>query len=181
MLPSTAMADDTNEAEPVSSDDDAKEQVPEKQAPKTQRPHIVLRVLLVVAGGLLIAGFFFFPWLKLETGEISGLQLVIERNPDIRALIGDDAQVWLLGLVPAFGVALIGVGASGFRHSGIVAAILGVLLIGASMVTLVILFFQVTGLGLWLSLLGAFTAIGAGSIAFARSRSQATASSNAGK
>lgn len=167
------MADDIEPAETESSDDDAKKEAPKKEK---VRPHVLLRVLLVVAGGLLIAGFFFFPWLKLETGEVSGLQLIIERNPDIRALIGDDAQVWLLGLVPAFGVALIGVGASGFRHSGIIAAILGVLLIGASMVTMVILFFQVTGLGLWLSLLGAFIAIGAGSIGFARSRSQAKAS-----
>jgi len=140
-----------------------------KGASERARPHLVLRLFLGLAGLLLVVGFF-LPWFQLGDGDIAGLQLVTSHDPMIVALVGQDAQRWILLLIPGFGVALIGVAVAGLRYSGPVAAILGVLIVGYGMVTVVIFFFQKTGLGLWLILLGAFLAVAAGALSFVRGR-----------
>ena len=139
---------------------------------------MALRILLGTAGLLLVVGFF-LPWLRIELPaaggetvllrEISGMNLVTDGEPTIRALVGD-TQRWLLLAIPVFGLALTAVGFLGFRWSGIVAAILGLSLVGYGVVTVVLFFFQKTALGLWLILGGTFLAVAAGMFTFLRAR-----------
>ena len=97
------------------------------------------------------------------------MNLVTDGEPTIRALVGD-TQRWLLLAIPVFGLALTAVGFLGFRWSGIVAAILGLSLVGYGVVTVVLFFFQKTALGLWLILGGTFLAVAAGMFTFLRAR-----------
>lgn len=170
------MADDAAKVEAkaksTSGDDEKKSKKKKKTKPsaKPGQPHMVLRIVLGTAGLLLVVGFF-LPWLKLEElATVSGMQLVIDENPVIRALVGNDTQRYLLLLIPGFGLALTAVGFLGVRYSGHIAAVLGVLIVLYGVVTLIIFFFQKTGVGLWLILVGAILAIAAGTFAWARSR-----------
>jgi len=143
--------------------------------PTRGQPHMALRIALGTAGLLLLVGFF-LPWLKLEeVATVSGMQLVIDNNPIIRALVGDDVQRWMLLLVPGFGLALTAVGFLGIRYSGHISAVLGLLIVLYGVITMIIFFFQKTGVGLWLIVIGALLAVGAGAFAWARSRGEAAA------
>ncbi len=144
------------------------------EGPKPGTPHLVLRIILGVAGLLLLIGFF-FPWLRLEAADgqfnlVTGLDVVMAGDPVVRALVGQDTQRYLLLLIPVFGVALTAVGFLGIRFSGQISAVLGILIVGYGMVTFIIFFFQRTGFGLWMILGGAFIAILAGVVTFVRAR-----------
>lgn len=175
---------------PAMADDvvvDADEAPPPKgktaEAPEAKpgAPHLLLRVALGAAGLLLLVGFF-LPWVKIESRpsasapveaqrtlmEYSGFQLASSDDDLLRAAAGTDTQRNLLWLIPVFGLAMTAIGFLGFRWSGPVAAILGVLLIGYGAVTVVIIFFQNTALGLWLILGGAFLAVASGAFSWAR-------------
>lgn len=152
----------------------------DKSKPKPGAPHVVFRILLGTAGLLLVIGFF-LPWLRLEMPaadlsgmamikEITGMQLVFSDEPLIRAMGGDDTQRYLLLFIPAFGLAMTAVGFLGFRWSGVVAALMGLTLVGYGIVMFAVFFFQKTGLGLWLILGGAFLSVSAGVVSFLRSR-----------
>ncbi|MBX3276119.1 MAG: hypothetical protein KF729_38055 [Sandaracinaceae bacterium] len=151
----------------------AAEKKPEAKASPAGTPHIALRIVLGVAGLLLLVGFF-LDWLKIEgpqgTETVSGLGLVMADHPVIRGLIGQGGQRYALLAIPAFGAALSAVGFLGVRYSGQIAAALGVLIVGYGVVTVLVFFFQKTGVGLWLVLGGAFVAIAAGFLTYARSR-----------
>lgn len=147
------------------------------EGPKPGTPHIVLRIVLGAAGLLLLIGFF-FPWLRLEGPDdqanlVTGLDVVMAGDPVIRALVGQDAQRYVLLAIPLFGIALTAVGFLGVRFSGHIASVLGILIVGYGMVMVVIFFFQKTGFGLWMILGGAFIAILAGLITFIRARVEA--------
>ena len=79
-------------------------------------------------------------------------------------------QLAITGLQTGALYALTAVGFLGFRWSGIVAAILGLSLVGYGVVTVVLFFFQKTALGLWLILGGTFLAVAAGMFTFLRAR-----------
>lgn len=137
--------------------------------PKHAAPHLVLRILLGTAGLLLVVGFF-LPWLQLgDLTNISGMQLVVADSVLVRQAI-NDTQRWILLVIPVLGLALTAVGFLGFRWSGIVGAIVGLLVIGYGVVTVVTIFFQTTAVGLWLILAGSFLALGVGLFAVIRAR-----------
>lgn len=173
MLPS-GMAEATAKDEAdLPEESEKKKTTKAKAAPKPGAPHMALRIALGTAGLLLVVGFF-LPWLKLEElATVSGMQLVIDDNPVIRALVGNDTQRWLLLLVPGFGLALTAVGFLGVRYSGHISAVIGLLIVLYGLVTVIIFFFQKTGIGLWLILGGSFLAVAAGAFAWARQRSAA--------
>lgn len=165
------MADDETADEDILADAarDEGDQKKAKAAPKPGTPHIALRIILGASGLLLVVGFF-LPWINLESTTVSGLELVSSSDPIIVALIGNQAQKWILLLIPVFGVALTAIGFLGVRYSGHISAALGVLIVGYGVVTVIIFFFQKTGIGMWLILGGAFIAISAGLITFLRTR-----------
>ncbi len=147
-----------------------------KGKPKAGAPHIGLRIVLGAAGLLLLIGFF-LPWLRLEgqdnqTNLVTGLDVVMAGDPVVRALVGQDANRYVLLAIPLFGIALTAVGFLGIRYSDRIAAVLGILIVGYGMVMVVIFFFQKTGFGLWMILGGAFVSILAGLISFIRSRAE---------
>lgn len=172
------MADDDEDLGTDGEDALATKKKPKPDAgPKPGTPHIVLRIVLGAAGLLLLIGFF-FPWLRLEGPDnqanlVTGLDVVMAGDPVIRALVGQDAQRYVLLAIPLFGIALTAVGFLGVRFSGHIAAVLGILIVGYGMVMVVIFFFQKTGFGLWMILGGAFIAILAGLITFIRARVEA--------
>jgi hypothetical protein len=185
-----AMADDALDAETSAEETEPKPASPDS---KPGAPHLVLRIALGLAGLLLLVGFF-LPWVKLHSApsddapeqvqrelvNYNGLELASSDDDYIRAAVGNDTQRQLLWLIPLFGLALTAVGFLGFRWSGAVSAILGLLLVGYGVVTVVIIFFQSTAYGLWLILLGAFMAVTAGTFAWARAH-QARKSAKAAK
>ncbi|MCA9607066.1 MAG: hypothetical protein KC619_15780 [Myxococcales bacterium] len=164
--------------EDLGADDAGADEIEKKPAakagPKPGAPHIVLRIVLGAAGLLLLIGFF-FPWLRLvgpddQANLVTGLDVVMAGDPVVRALVGQDANRYVLLAIPVFGIALTAVGFLGVRYSGHIAAVLGILIVGYGMVMVVIFFFQKTGFGLWMILGGAFIAILAGLITFVRQR-----------
>lgn len=140
-----------------------------KDAAKPGAPHMVLRVVLGTAGLLLVVGFF-LPWIEWDREVYSGLNLMLDGDPGIRAAVGETRR-WILLAIPALGVALTAIGFMGFRWSAAVAAGIGLLLIGYGIVTVVGIFFQTTALGLWLIVGAAFLALGGGLVALVRARS----------
>ena len=172
------MADDVvvDEGEPA-----AKERVSRAPETKAGAPQLLLRIALGAAGLLLLVGFF-LPWVGIQSrpradtpGEVqrelmnySGFELASSDDDFVRAAAGSDTQRNLLWLIPVFGLALTAVGFLGFRWSGPLGAILGVVLIGYGAVTVVIIFFQTTRLGLWMILGGAFLAVASGAFSWAR-------------
>lgn len=173
-----AMADDVVVDEAELEAKGRKSKVPE--AP-SGAPHLILRIALGAAGLLLLVGFF-LPWVGIQSRpraeaptevqrdlmNYSGFELASSDDDFVRAAAGSDTQRNLLWLIPVFGLALTAVGFLGFRWSGPLGALLGVLLVGYGAVTVVIIFFQNTRLGLWLILGGAFLAVAAGAISTLR-------------
>lgn len=141
--------------------------------------HIALRIALGAAGLCLLIGFF-LPWMSLpsetptgsEIVQISGLSIVAVDSAATRLVMGDGQRLLVLA-VPAFGLALTAIGFLGFRWAGPIALVCGVVVVGYGVARLIILFFQVTGVGLWLVVIGALTAIIAGAIAWGRLREDA--------
>lgn len=141
--------------------------------------HIALRIALGAAGLCLLVGFF-LPWMSLPTEtpagpevvEISGLSIIAMDSAATRLVMGDGQRPLVLA-VPVFGLALTAIGFLGFRWAGPIALVCGVVVVGYGIARLIILFFQVTGVGLWLVVIGALTAIIAGAIAWGRLREDA--------
>ncbi len=155
------MSDDVeNELEP--------EAAAKPAAPKAGAPHIALRVVLGTAGLLLVVGFF-LPWVQIDRDMRSGLELVVSDDSDVRDMV-DDTQRWILLIIPALGAALTAVGFMGLRGAGVVGAAIGFLLMAYGMITVVLLFFQQTGVGLWLIVGATILAVAAGLFAIVRAR-----------
>ncbi len=128
-----------------------------------------IRIALGTAGLLLLVGFF-LPWLHFgPLRDVSGLDLVRANHEAIRHAI-PETQRWILLVIPVLGLALTAVGFLGFRWSGIVGAVVGVLVIGYGVVTVVTIFFRTTAIGMWLMLGGSFLALGIGLFAIWRLR-----------
>lgn len=141
---------------------------PPPPAPKPGAPHLALRIVLGTAGLLLVVGFF-LPWVQIDREMRSGLELVVESDPDVRDMV-DETQRWILLVIPALGAALTAVGFLGLRWSGAVGAGVGLLLMAYGMITVVLLFFQRTGLGLWLIVGATILAVATGLFAIVRAR-----------
>ncbi len=136
---------------------------------KPGAPHMVIRIVLGLAGLVLVVGFF-LPWVQFaDDSRISGLDLVVANDHRIQQTVGETLR-WTLLAIPTLGVVLTAVGFLGFRWSGPVGAIVGLTLFGYGAVVVVVVFFQSTGLGLWLIVGGAFVALLSGVIAWTRAR-----------
>ena len=128
----------------------------------------VIRVLLCVAGGGLIVGFF-LPWLTIgQLAELNGPALM-GANSQI-ANLGSGPTGMLLMMVPLLGVGLLMGGLTGHRIAAWVALIAGGAVIGDGLVTLVKLFLDATGTGMWMVIGSAFLSLILGLISLGRGR-----------
>ena len=138
---------------------------------KPGAPHMVIRIVLGLAGLVLVVGIL--PALGRSSRDDSRSQRPRSpSSPDdhrIQQTVGETLR-WTLLAIPALGVVLTAVGFLGFRWSGPVGAIVGLTLFGYGAVVVVVMFFQSTGLGLWLIVGGAFVALLSGVIAWTRAR-----------
>jgi hypothetical protein len=117
----------------------------------------------------LVIGFF-LPWIQLPDDNHSGLSLVFDDNRNVREMVGD-TQRWVLLVIPVLGIGLTAVGFMGFRWAGPVAVSIGLTLLAYGVVTVVMLFFQHTAVGLWFVVGGAFLSLSAGMVGWLRARS----------
>lgn len=129
---------------------------------------IAMRGLLILAGAGLIVGFF-MPWLTIGTlASISGLGLMVADGEAV-AMISGSHRV-LLFAVPLLGAGLIFGGITGHRAAAWLALITGVVVVGDGLLTLIRLFFDTTGAGMWLVILCSLTSLGLGLLAVGRKR-----------
>lgn len=170
------MADDEiAEAEEVSASaadkDEPRRIEVKKEGPPQTAAQLAIRIALGTSGLLLVIGFF-LPWLNLgpELGSLSGFEIITSDNRAVLHAAGDHR--WILLLIPVLGLALTAIGYLGFRWSGIVGAVVGLLVIGYGAVTVVMLFFRTTAIGIWLILIGAFIAVGVGVFSVIRARAE---------
>ena len=131
-----------------------------------QPPHIVLRVLIGLAGLSLLVGFF-LPWITeratvgVPATSYAGYNLALGAWTTF-----DTPGKELLWLLPALGVLLSAMAFMGFRWAGQVAIGTAVAIIGFSLYVLLHMFVQHTALGLWIVAGGTFIVLLLGVIAW---------------
>jgi hypothetical protein len=109
---------------------------------------LVMRILLGACGVALIAGFF-MRWLTLgDMVSVSGFSLIVTQGEMVSLLSG--SHRFLLFAVPVFGILLVVAGAIGHRFGLWVALVTGVTVLGFGAFTLIRLFIESTGAGLWI-------------------------------
>lgn len=130
---------------------------------------LALRAIVFLAGLGLLVGFF-LPWLRFgEIAAVSGLSLMVSSGTAVDALTGPSRG--LLILIPACGAAMIGTSFLGPRFSIVAALASGVAILVFGMITLARVFLETVGSGMWIVVVSALMAIGAGIAGIARGRS----------
>jgi hypothetical protein len=128
---------------------------------------LVMRVMLGACGVALIAGFF-MRWLTLgDMVSVSGFSLIVTEGEMVSLLSG--AHRVLLFAVPVFGILLVVAGAIGHRFGLWVALITGVTVLGFGMYTVIRLFLESTGAGLWIVIGASLLALALSLIGIGRS------------
>jgi hypothetical protein len=127
----------------------------------------VMRLLLALCGAGLVAGFF-MRWMTVgEIVSVSGFSLMITQG-EAATLLSGGSRWWLL-VVPVFGL-LVLIGAfSGRRYALWAALFAGLSVLGFGFYSAIRLFFQTTGLGMWVVVVSAFVAFGLSLIGLGRS------------
>jgi hypothetical protein len=122
-----------------------------------------VRLLLALSGAGLLVGFF-MPWLTMgNMVVISGFSLVASSGELVASFSGPGRL--LLFAIPAFGIALICAALMGRpRLNQALALTAGASILGYGLFTLIKLFFDSTGLGMWLVVLAALLALAIGLI-----------------
>lgn len=124
------------------------------------------RAMLVISGAGLIAGFF-MPWAVLAGGQqTSGFDLLIGKA-EVLSLIFQPSRPMML-LVPILGVMLVLGGISGHRAYLWVSLAAGLTILGYGFYTLVTVFLQATGVGMWIVVASAFLSLAIGLLALGR-------------
>jgi hypothetical protein len=109
---------------------------------------MVMRVLLGGCGVALVGGFF-MRWLTLgDMVSVSGFTLIVTEGEMVSLLSG--SHRFLLFAVPVFGILLVVAGVFGHRFGLWVALVTGVTVLGFGAFTLIRLFVESTGAGLWI-------------------------------
>lgn len=109
---------------------------------------LVVRALLVMCGVGLIAGFFMRWFTFGHMVSASGFSMIVTEGEFVSMLSGSHRV--LLFTVPVFGILLLIGGALGHRFALWVGLFSGLTVIGFGGFTLIRLFIETTGLGLWL-------------------------------
>ena len=129
---------------------------------------MVERALFGACGALLLVGFF-MPWFVAGTMiSMSGLGLVFASGEVVGMLAG--ANRFLLIAVPLLGVLLLGASILGKRVARWLAVIGSGLILLFGFVILVRFFISSTGLGMWLVIVAALLGLSIGLVAIGRAR-----------
>jgi len=130
---------------------------------------LALRAIVFLAGLGLLVGFF-LPWLRFgEIAAVSGLSLMVSSGTAVDALAGPSRG--LLILIPVCGAAMVGTSFLGPRASILAALSSGVAILAFGLFTLARIFLETVGSGMWIVVVSALMAIGAGIAGIARIRS----------
>ena len=131
---------------------------------------ITSRILLGLAGLGLLVGFF-LPWIRLgNTLVLSGFSLSVSSGDAVDVVSGPSSA--LLFVVPVSAVALMVCAYLGHRISVWVALLSSVILLGYGAFTVVRLFLQSTGAGMWLVVGCAMLSFAVGLIGYGRRTNQ---------
>jgi hypothetical protein len=127
---------------------------------------MLTRGLLGVSGlGLLIG--FFLPWIRFGNMVVlSGFSLWASSGEAVDVISGPRRM--LLFMVPLAALALLACAFTGHRVSIWVALLSSIVLLGYGAFTLVRLFLETTGIGMWLVVFSALIAFGVGLVGYGR-------------
>ncbi|MFI5307144.1 MAG: hypothetical protein ACHQ53_07325 [Polyangiales bacterium] len=118
---------------------------------------LVARALLIAAGLGLVIGFL-LPWFSIGgAASISGLGLLVMRGEVVEMMTGPHRV--LLFAVPLLGAALLVAGFMGHRIALWIALSAGIVVIGGGVYTLIRLFFDATGMGMWIVVVSALLSL----------------------
>lgn len=133
-----------------------------------RRPaHPLVRLCLTGAGGLLFVGFF-LPWVRLGAlSYLSGLQLVMSDAEVVRGAMSEAQRYILLG-VPALGLGLVATGVAGIKGASQIGLAVAIATLAYGLFFFLYVFFNLTGIGLWLVLAGSTLALSTGLVATLR-------------
>jgi hypothetical protein len=155
---------------PMSSSAAASERTAKSHAlliPGSRLGSLFMRLMLALCGAGLVTGFF-LRWMTIgQILSVSGFTLMITQGEAVTLLSGGNR--WLLFVVPACGVLLL-LGAFTGRRFALWAGLLaGLSVLGFGFYAVVRMFFQTTGLGMWVVVASAFLSFGFSLIGLARS------------
>jgi hypothetical protein len=106
------------------------------------------RSLWMVAGAGLLLGFF-LPWMTIgQTASVSGLGLLVTSGELVQLVTGPHR--FLLFSVPVLGAALVVSAAMGRRVAAWIAVLAGAVILAGGLYTMIRLFLDTTGFGMWL-------------------------------
>jgi hypothetical protein len=125
---------------------------------------LIARIAIGLAGlGLLIG--FFLPWIRLgELVSMSGLSMALTGGEAVKELSGFRM---ILLIVPLAGLALIASAIRSWAYAWVALAS-GILIFVAALFTLIRVFLDSTGAGMWVVAISALTAVAVGFIAYRR-------------
>lgn len=137
-------------------------------AEKSRTGALLGRSLLGFAGLTLLLGFF-LPWITLgQVVALSGFGLLVSGGDSTQVFSGPPRA--LLFLVPLAALALAACAYTGHRISNWVALIASFTLLAYGAFTLIWLFIDTTGLGIWLVVLAALVTFGVSLVSLGRQR-----------
>lgn len=129
---------------------------------KTATAPLLSRVLLGAAGVGLLIGFF-LPWVKLgQMVALSGLNLATTSGQAIENMSGPAGVI--VFVVPLAGAALLFAAVRGYRRIEWLGLLSGCLIFGVGVFTLVRVFLDTTGAGMWLVAASSMAAIMIGTL-----------------
>jgi hypothetical protein len=128
-----------------------------------------IRAAVFVSGVGLLVGFF-MPWMRFgEVVALSGLSLLFSSGTAVTALAGPSRG--LLIIIPVCGAVLVATSVFAPRFAAPASLVSGIMILLFGLFTLIRLFFETMGIGMWVVVLSSFVAAGVGIAAVARSRS----------
>ncbi|MCA9574941.1 MAG: hypothetical protein H6726_17170 [Sandaracinaceae bacterium] len=132
-----------------------------------------LRILQAIAGVGLMTGFF-MPWVTLgDMVSVSGFSLVLTGGDVVEQLSGPSRGV--IFSIPLLGLALLSTAIKGFRVLAWAGLATGILILLVGLYTLITVFLDSTGMGMWVLIGAALLALGTGALAVRLSRPRPSA------
>jgi len=125
---------------------------------------LLARIVIGLAGlGLLIG--FFLPWIRLgDLVSMSGLSMALTGGEAVKELSGFRL---ILLIVPVAGLALLASAIRGWAYAWVALAS-GILIFAAALFTLIRVFLDSTGAGMWVVAISALVAVAVGFFAYRR-------------